>query len=52
MLKPLRANDEYVFINHFQGKYYLWPWVVLKVIKLLLENPKMFFLKVNRVLFS
>jgi len=52
ILKPLRANDEYVFNNHFQGKYYLWPWVVLKVIKLFLENPKMFFLKANRVLFS
>jgi len=51
-LVPFKLNDEYVFSNHFQGKYYLWPWFILKGIRLLFENPKIFFLKINKFLFT
>ena len=39
---PLIQNDDYVFNNHFQGKNYLWPWIIFKILKLGLYNPKIF----------
>jgi hypothetical protein len=51
VLKTLEFNDTYVFKNHFQGKYYLWPWIIIKIIKLLLSNPKIFVLKIIRKLY-
>ena len=50
ILKAVNFNDNYVFNNHFKGKYYLWPWIIIKIMKLLLANPKIFFLKVLREL--
>ena len=51
-LEPLEFNDTFVFNNHFQGKYYLWPWIILKVAKLAILNPKIFFLKTFKGLLS
>ncbi|WP_440915362.1 glycosyltransferase family A protein [Candidatus Pelagibacter sp.] len=50
ILKALKTNDSFVFENHFQGKYFLWPWIIIKLTKLLLTNPKIFFLKILRKL--
>ena len=36
-LLPLIENDDYVFNNHFKGHSYLWPWVILKIIKLVIS---------------
>jgi len=50
ILEVSKFNDNYVFQNHFQGKYYLWPWTIVKIIKIFLANPKIFFLKILRKL--
>ena len=47
-LVPLKSNDIYVFNNHFQGKYYLWPWVIFKLLRLIILSPKIFFIKLNK----
>jgi hypothetical protein len=50
ILEALKFNDNYVFQNHFQGKYYLWPWIIIKITKIFLVNPKIFFLKILKKL--
>ena len=49
-IAPFFKNDEYVFENHFKGKSHLWPWIILKILNLLLFNPKIFFIKIIRLL--
>ena len=50
ILTPLKSNDIYVFNNHFRGKYALWPWIIIKVLKLAIFNPKIFIIKTKRAL--
>ena len=45
---PLIQNDDYVFKNHFQGKDYLWPWIIFKIVKLGLYNPQIFVKKATK----
>ena len=47
-LLPLIENDDYVFNNHFKGHSYLWPWVILKIIKLAISNPIIFIKKTTK----
>jgi hypothetical protein len=50
ILTPWKSNDIYVFNNHFCGKYSLWPWIIIKVLKLVIFNPKIFIIKTKRAL--
>ena len=47
-LVPFKENDEYVFKSHFKGKYYLWPWIIIKGLNLLIQNPWIFFIKLKK----
>ncbi len=40
--------DEYVFNNHFNGKYNFWPWRLIYVIKILVNEPLTFLLKTKK----
>ena len=40
--------DEYVFKNHFNGKYNFWPWRLIYIFKILLKEPLTFLLKIKK----
>ena len=46
-ISPLKENDAFVFENHFKGKYSLWPWMIIKLLKMFAKNPLIFFIKLN-----
>ena len=37
--------DELVFKNHFNGIYNFWPWRLIYIIKILIKDPRTFWLK-------
>ena len=47
-ISPLKENDKFVFENHFKGKYNLWPWIIIKLVKIFAQNPSIFFIKLNK----
>ena len=40
--------DNYVFYNHFQGVNYLWPYRMIYVLKLILNNPRFVIFKLKK----
>ena len=42
--------DNYVFLNHFKGIYYLWPYRIFYFIKLFFKNPNEFILKIIKII--
>ncbi len=42
--------DKFVFENHFNGKYNFWPWRFFYILKLLLSDPKTFYLRIKKYL--
>lgn len=40
--------DNFVFHNHFNGKYNFWPWRLFYYLKILYNNPKTFWLKLKK----
>ena len=40
--------DQYVFKNHFNGKYNFWPWRFIYIIKILINEPLTFLLKIKK----
>ncbi len=42
--------DEFVFNNHFNGKYNFWPWRLLYLLKILMKDPKTFYLRLKKYL--
>ena len=41
-ISPLKENDAFVFENHFKGKYSLWPWMIIKLLKMFAKNELVF----------
>ncbi len=47
--KSININaDEFVFKNHFNGIYNFWPWRILYILKILLNEPGTFWLKLKK----
>lgn len=47
--KNITANtdaDLFTFNNHYNGKYNFFPWRIIYLLKILIKNPKIFFLKI------
>ena len=40
--------DEYVFNNHFNGKYNFWPWRFIYIMRILVNEPLTFLLKIKK----
>ena len=49
---PNFRNDELIFRNHIKGINYIWPFRLFYLLKLLLSNPKIFFIKLKKNLFG
>ena len=43
-----KKADKFVFNNHFNGKFNFWPWRFLYILKILLQNPKTFWLRFKK----
>ena len=46
--KVNKKADLFVFNNHFNGKFNFWPWRLLYILKILLQDPKTFWLKLKK----
>ncbi len=49
--KEVKINtkaDNFVFNNHFNGKYNFWPWRFYYILKILVSDPKTFYLKIRK----
>jgi len=43
-----KKADEFVFNNHFNGKFNFWPWRIFYILKILLNDPKTFWLRLKK----
>ena len=39
---------QHVFNNHFNGKFNFWPWRIFYILKILLNDPKTFWLRLKK----
>jgi len=47
-IKVNNFADNFVFQNHFNGKYNFWPWRAIYILKMLINDPKTFYLRVKK----
>jgi hypothetical protein len=50
LVKVNKQADSYTFYNHFKGIYYLWPWRLFYIFSILVTDPKLFILKIIKLL--
>jgi hypothetical protein len=50
LIKVNKKADSYVFHNHFKGIFYLWPWRLFYIFSIILKDPKLFILKIIKLL--
>jgi len=50
LIKVNNQADSFTFSNHFKGIYYLWPWRLFYIFSIIVTDPKLFILKIIKLL--